>query len=607
MKIFLYALVLALLSTIVLAGGDQSSVCFNYAGDAVYYLHNSVLGYHSEVEVTDQGTTIEIKTTLDSVAKPYISYGEHDNDGDGTVEADELRSDGEWIYINGALSYDWIVYGGDQDPEITLTGYPADLEYNPIIYTATIPEPSSGDEVCIDVHHSPPGAVCTECKGLNSLSVDFDYSFTEGDSVEVKVYGAGKTKLKDSETATVSSSNVDNNVGQHDLIIDSLTTTGISMTINSVSNSDAKGNFKDKISPETKIEVWRNGQLIATATKHTSCSEPIIIGDNFDGTDGHLYTITALDEIYKEQCILPPPEEELDFGDAPDSYSTLLASDGARHLAIGPFLGNQRDVEPDGQPTANADGDDINNLDDEDGVVFNTPLIPCQQAIITVTAPQGGLLDAWIDFNQNGVFDHPAEQIFASQPVAGVINLSFMVPCDAELGPTYARFRISIEGGLTPVGYWPNGEVEDYKVTITEEECPEMSLSSVSAEFDEEELELNAGWTIGVNECPEMQVYIFVIDDYGDVIGSWNGPASLGSATISVTAPINYPIEAWFFTFCTGQAPYCGTTPVPSDPYDNRVVIPAPGVIPEFSTIGMALVIAVVAIGGYLMTRRRKS
>ncbi len=52
----------------------------------------------------------------------------------------------------------------------------------------------------------------------------------------------------------------------------------------------------------------------------------------------------------------------LDFGDAPDSYGTTLANNGARHSAVstGPILGALRDTEMDGQPSAGANGDDLN-------------------------------------------------------------------------------------------------------------------------------------------------------------------------------------------------------------------------------------------------------
>ncbi|MFC2014027.1 GEVED domain-containing protein [Chloroflexota bacterium] len=57
-------------------------------------------------------------------------------------------------------------------------------------------------------------------------------------------------------------------------------------------------------------------------------------------------------------------------------------------------------------------------------------------------------MDAWIDFNRNGIFDHPGEQIFAAVPlVAGPNPLIFPVPVGGFLGTTYARFRMSVSGG----------------------------------------------------------------------------------------------------------------------------------------------------------------
>ena len=49
---------------------------------------------------------------------------------------------------------------------------------------------------------------------------------------------------------------------------------------------------------------------------------------------------------------------------------------------------------------------------------------------------------------------------------AGVNTLTFPVPLTAMPGGSYARFRVSPDGGLTPVGYGGLGEVEDYRVGI---------------------------------------------------------------------------------------------------------------------------------------------
>ncbi|MCX6345302.1 MAG: GEVED domain-containing protein, partial [Armatimonadetes bacterium] len=169
-------------------------------------------------------------------------------------------------------------------------------------------------------------------------------------------------------------------------------------------------------------------------------------------------------------------QEELDFGDAPDRpYPTLLASNGARHIIVNGFqLGQFIDAEPNGQPDPNALGDDNNPLigpDDEDGVTFISPLQVGQTAQIIVNAaiPVGmnGKLDAWVDFNNNGIWTDAGEQIFTSTALTnGNTNLTFTVPTTAVVGPTFARFRLTDIGGQTPVGLAQNGEVEDYEVFI---------------------------------------------------------------------------------------------------------------------------------------------
>ena len=178
-------------------------------------------------------------------------------------------------------------------------------------------------------------------------------------------------------------------------------------------------------------------------------------------------------------------EAQLDFGDAPGKYPTLLASNGARHqVSPGFFLGTRVDAESDGQPTADALGDDLNPTtapDDEDGVIFLTPVVPGQTARVRVilTAPQSitggpgtGRLNAWVDFNGNESWADPGEQIFtnvvltAGIGVPGTNDLSFAVPASAVPGVTFARFRLNREGGLGVGGPAADGEVEDYKISI---------------------------------------------------------------------------------------------------------------------------------------------
>ena len=156
-----------------------------------------------------------------------------------------------------------------------------------------------------------------------------------------------------------------------------------------------------------------------------------------------------------------------DFGDAPDSYGTLAASNGARHTVSSTLkLGSTVDLELNGQPAANAQGDDGVGNDDEDGVTLPSTLIARVGAAITVNASAAGRLDAWIDYNRNGVFD-PNEKIADNLAVAAGNNtLNITVPANISAGLSYARFRLSSAGGLGPTGVAADGEVEDYAINL---------------------------------------------------------------------------------------------------------------------------------------------
>ena len=168
-----------------------------------------------------------------------------------------------------------------------------------------------------------------------------------------------------------------------------------------------------------------------------------------------------------------PTPVKYDWGDAPDGagapgYPTLAASDGARHVPVGPWLGDAADVpdsEADGQPDLNALGDDTNGSDDENGVSIPS-LVQGQPAVATVEVNGGGgVVQAWIDFDTDQAWE-TSEKIFDGFLPDGVHPLAFAVPATATLGQTFARFRISTTGGLDPNGPALDGEVEDHVVLV---------------------------------------------------------------------------------------------------------------------------------------------
>ena len=173
--------------------------------------------------------------------------------------------------------------------------------------------------------------------------------------------------------------------------------------------------------------------------------------------------------LYPVQVVHADPV--YDYGDAPAPYFTTNSDGGPAHETTGPTLGANRDDESDGLPSTNADGDDLDGTpDDEDGVIFGSVQVGQLDASVTVnvqSAPSGAKLDAWIDFNQDGNWGGPGEQIFDNLAVVDGDNvLEFDVPAWALDGVTYTRFRLSTAGDLGIGGTASDGEVEDHLLTI---------------------------------------------------------------------------------------------------------------------------------------------
>lgn len=182
----------------------------------------------------------------------------------------------------------------------------------------------------------------------------------------------------------------------------------------------------------------------------------------------------------------------LDFGDAPASYRTKLARDGARHAIVlgGPILGATVDDEADGQPQRNAQGDDrvnVGNEDDEDGVTLGDSgiciaLQDCDATIVVQNGP--AKIDAWVDFDGDGRFDNADERVLDRVDVVdGTNDLSFQVPAGAVAGDTFARFRLSTDGVRNAKGFAPDGEVEDVKLSFVTQPALRITNNPSTREF----------------------------------------------------------------------------------------------------------------------------
>ncbi len=236
-----------------------------------------------------------------------------------------------------------------------------------------------------------------------------------------------------------------------------------------VINTDAHGAYKITVPFPT------DGQLVVRQSAKPGWQQTFPVQPSL----AHVLTVTGGGAIQNVN-FGNSDNSGFDWGDAPAPYPTLRKDNGPRHAIIpGYGLGVDLndgtsalvDGEPDGQPDANALGDDNNNFDDENGVVFTTGLAPGKTAIITVTVSTGsnapGRLQGWIDFNRNGSWADPGEQVFRNLVLpAGVHTLEIDVPSSAIPGTTFARFRYGPEKDLSFVGLATAGEVEDYRVDI---------------------------------------------------------------------------------------------------------------------------------------------
>ncbi|PSV15913.1 hypothetical protein C0W44_20620, partial [Photobacterium leiognathi subsp. mandapamensis] len=167
-------------------------------------------------------------------------------------------------------------------------------------------------------------------------------------------------------------------------------------------------------------------------------------------------------------CKIAQPK---DIGDAPDmtsgiavqDYQTLLSNQGAAHILadtdadtqVDITLGTAWDEETQYWNTATvmqnltANADDVNNIDDEDGVTFPANWTPGESVNVDVTLTKdpdttlnGLQVYAWVDWNLDGDWDDAGEQIINNATAAeGINTAAITVPAGASLGYSYVRVR----------------------------------------------------------------------------------------------------------------------------------------------------------------------
>lgn len=86
----------------------------------------------------------------------------------------------------------------------------------------------------------------------------------------------------------------------------------------------------------------------------------------------------------------------------------------------------------------------------------------------------------WIDFDQDGSFGGPGEEVFAAGPQSTTVTGSFSLPADLAADSYTLRIAMKYGSPPSPCGGFPYGEVEDYTIAVSTpvSYCSSGSLSA---------------------------------------------------------------------------------------------------------------------------------
>ncbi len=289
------------------------------------------------------------------------------------------------------------------------------------------------------------------------------------------------------------------------------------------------------------ISVSSVGTMFATSVEDGFAQIQVQPSINPVTRDGDTITLTLGDRTVTLELDTDGIFKEENFAIAPADPTSADSVAQAIPLAISQSGLNASEVAVDGDRV-------LVYSDDEDGVSFVSYVNPrgnLNKGVVTpisVTVNGGGVLEAWIDFNADGDWNDPGEQIIERSmpeaifrdtgiPFTRVFNVT--VPDFASPPPTaqttYARFRVSREGGLGPNGLALSGEVEDYAILVLPDSPPvigsgqanrtytvqeDSSLLVLDADATGTVTSIDDGILVGVVD-PELDPVAIYSDDVG--------------------------------------------------------------------------------------------
>ncbi|WP_343634546.1 GEVED domain-containing protein [Fluviicola sp.] len=179
----------------------------------------------------------------------------------------------------------------------------------------------------------------------------------------------------------------------------------------------------------------------------------------------------------------------------------------------------------------------------------------------------------YIDYNHNGLFSDPGEEVYASPTyTVGPHNEigTVLVPVTATLGITRMRVinvETTVISNITPCGTYTWGETEDYFVNIAPAPtCPQPTgLTNLGATSTDIEL----GWTAGGSETSWQLQYGppgFVLGT-GDSVVATTNPFTLGSLT-----PNSF-YQVYVMAVCSATDSSYYTGPITFNTYNQGIYI----------------------------------
>jgi hypothetical protein len=246
--------------------------------------------------------------------------------------------------------------------------------------------------------------------------------------------------------------------------------------------------------PRGANHLWvNNADVFLGTTTHSATHLPTLVSSGFDTSksnstnDSHIVLSISFQTLF-----------ESDFSDAPATYGAPAHILDCQALRIGPLL----DLETGPFPGPAANGDDLNAMDDEDGVLVLPAFSSGGPQTISVVVSNlenstgaAANLYGWIDFNGNGQFSSGE---FASTTLSngftGPKTLTWTgVTVSGSASAHYLRTRLTTNTLIDNVGTSTvderstipasNGEVEDYRaieltcpVATTEASCQTQAV-----------------------------------------------------------------------------------------------------------------------------------